>query len=115
MREFKFRIYCSETLKDITVQAETEEEAREIARERILETITTQKLDEVKPILDMFGNELQCGDMVCFVANPDADWRQTKNLVRVKIKAFVSNKTQDFIMYDENRPKVIATRVVKCY
>jgi hypothetical protein len=63
----------------------------------------------------MYGTELECGDMVCFIENPDAGWRQTKRLTRVQIKAFVSNKTQDFIVYDENCPKVIASRVIKCY
>ena len=66
-------------------------------------------------IVDMYGTELACGDMVCFIENPDAGWRQTKRLARVQIKAFVSNKSQDFIVYDENRPKVIANRVIKCY
>ena len=66
-------------------------------------------------IVDMYGTELACGDMVCFIENPDAGWKQTKRLARVQIKAFVSNKTQDFIMYDENCPKVIASRVIKCY
>lgn len=66
-------------------------------------------------IVDMYGTELECGDMVCFVENPQADWKQTKRLARVQIKAFVSNKSQDFIVYDENCPKVIASRVVKCY
>lgn len=65
--------------------------------------------------MDMYGTELECGDMVCFIENPDAGWRQTKRLTRVQIKAFVSNKSQDFIMYDENCPKVITSRVVKCY
>lgn len=69
----------------------------------------------MRKIVDMYGTELECGDMVCFVENPQADWRQTKRLARVQIKAFVSNKTQDFIMYDENCPKVIASRVIKCY
>ena len=69
----------------------------------------------MRKIVDMFGNELECGDMVCFVQNPDAGWKQSIRLTRVQIKAFVSNKTQDFIMYDENCPKVIASRVVKCY
>ena len=69
----------------------------------------------MRKIVDKFGNELECGDMVCFVANPNADWKQTKDLARVQIKAFVSNKSQDFIVYDENRPKVITSRVVKCY
>lgn len=69
----------------------------------------------MRKIVDMYGTELECGDMVCFVENPQADWKQTKRLARVQIKAFVSNKTQDFIIYDENCPKVIASRVVKCY
>ena len=69
----------------------------------------------MRKIVDMYGTELECGDMVCFVENPQADWRQAKRLARVQIKAFVSNKTQDFIMYDENCPKVIASRVIKCY
>ena len=69
----------------------------------------------MRKIVDMFGNELECGDMVCFVENPNAGWKQSIRLARVQIKAFVSNKTQDFIMYDENCPKVIASRVVKCY
>ena len=69
----------------------------------------------MRKIVDMYGTELECGDMVCFIENPEAGWRQTKRLVRVQIKAFVSNKTQDFIMYDENCPKVIASRVIKCY
>jgi hypothetical protein len=69
----------------------------------------------MRKIVDMYGTELMCGDMVCFIENPDAGWRQTKRLTRVQIKAFVSNKTQDFIVYDENCPKVISTRVIKCY
>jgi hypothetical protein len=69
----------------------------------------------MRKIVDMYGTELECGDMVCFIENPDAGWRQTKRLTRVQIKAFVSNKTQDFIVYDENCPKVISTRVIKCY
>ena len=66
-------------------------------------------------IQDRFGNELQCGDFVAFVSNPKADWRQTKHLARVQIKAFVSQKNGDFIVYDENSPKISAKRVVKCY
>lgn len=66
-------------------------------------------------IVDKFGNDLMCGDMVCFVENPDGGWRQTKNITRVQIKEFISNKSQDFIVYDENCPKVITSRVVKCY
>ena len=66
-------------------------------------------------ITDMYGNELRCGDMVCFIENPETGWGQTKNLIRVKIIALISNKTEDFIMYDENSPKVITSRVIKCY
>jgi hypothetical protein len=69
----------------------------------------------MRKIVDMYGTELACGDMVCFVENPKADRKQTKRLARVQIKAFVSNKTQDFIMYDENCPKIITRRVIKCY
>ena len=69
----------------------------------------------MRKILEMYGTELECGDMVCFIENPEAGWKQTKRLARVQIKAFVSNKTQDFIMYDENCPKVITSRVIKCY
>lgn len=69
----------------------------------------------MRKIVDMFGTELECGDMVCFIQNPEAGWKQTKRLARVQIKAFISNKSQDFIMYDENCPKVSTNRVVKCY
>ena len=69
----------------------------------------------MRKIVDMFGTELECGDMVCFIENPEAGWKQTKRLARVQIKAFISNKSQDFIMYDENCPKIITSRVVKCY
>ena len=69
----------------------------------------------MRKIVDMYGTELECGDMVCFIENSEAGWRQAKRLARVQIKAFVSNKTQDFIMYDENCPKVITSRVIKCY
>lgn len=69
----------------------------------------------MKPVVDKFGNELQCGDFVAFVSNPNADWRQTKHLARVQIKAFVSTKSEDYIVYDEKSPKIAAHRVVKCY
>jgi hypothetical protein len=66
-------------------------------------------------VQDKFGTEIRCGDMVCFVGNPTAGWRQTKELVRVKVIALISDKTNDYILYDENCPKVISSRVVKCY
>jgi hypothetical protein len=66
-------------------------------------------------VQDKFGTEIKCGDMVCFVGNPNADWRQTKELVRVQVKAIISNKATDYILYDENCPKVSTNRVVKCY
>lgn len=70
---------------------------------------------EIKKVCDCFGNELQCGDFVCFVGNPKADWRQTKYLVRVQIKALISTKSCELILYDEDFPKVAADRVAKCY
>ena len=63
-------------------------------------------------ITDMYGNELQCRDMVCFIQNSVSG---TERLVRVQIKALVSTKTQDFIMYGENNQKIISNRVIKCY
>ena len=67
-------------------------------------------------IVDMYGTELKCGDMVCFVENPNAGWRQTKNLAREQIKAFQSDKTGDYIMYDFNGyTRVKTTSVIKCY
>jgi len=66
-------------------------------------------------IFDKFGTELHVGDMVCFVGNPDAGWRQNKDLVRVRIKGFTNNKNNDFIIYDDDKPRVATSRVVKCY
>lgn len=66
-------------------------------------------------IVDMYGTELECGDMVCFVENPGAGWRQTKRLARVQIKTFTSDKSGDYITYDFDAPKVKATKVIKCY
>lgn len=69
----------------------------------------------MRKIVDMYGTELECGDMVCFIENPDAGWRQTKRLTRVQIKAFVSDKSGDYILYDLDGPKVKTSRIIKCY
>ena len=58
-------------------------------------------------VTDKFGNEIKCGDMVCFV--------QAGYLIRVKITALISTKTQDFIVYSDKLPKVPSSMVVKCY
>ena len=66
-------------------------------------------------IVDMYGTELECGDMVCFVENSSAGWKQTKRLARVQIKAFVSDKSGDYILYNLDGPKVKTSKVIKCY
>lgn len=66
----------------------------------------------------MFGNELTCGNMVCFIENPDAGWRQTKKLKRGKVVAIVSQKNGDFVIcdsLDKDSPRISASRIVKCY
>ena len=68
-------------------------------------------------VVDRFGNELQCGDFVCFTSTSGI-WRQTPELQRVKIEAFITDKKGDWIMPepDEGVPsKVLASRVIKCY
>ena len=72
-------------------------------------------------IQDRFGNELQCGDFVCFIMGGSRGWRQTPPLTRAKIKAFISDKAGDWIVPELEYPyegcvtKVLASRVVKCY
>ena len=73
---------------------------------------------EVKKVYDRFGNELECGDYVCFTAS-SGNWRETPDLVRVKVYALCSDKKGDWII-PENNPacpvlKVLASRVIKCY
>lgn len=58
-------------------------------------------------VVDRYGTKLKCGDKVCFV--------QAGYLIRVKVTALISTKTQDFIVYSDNLPKVPSNMVVKCY
>ena len=66
-----------------------------------------------KKITDQFGNELKVGDNVCFVANPNSDWRQTKKLARKKVIELIPGK-KDWLILEDSQ-KVSPTRVVKCY
>jgi len=69
-------------------------------------------MNNIPKVTDMDGNELQCGDMVCFVESPEEG---NKRLVKVQIKALISTKTENFIMYGENNQKIISSRALKCY
>ena len=71
---------------------------------------------------DQYGSELRVGDFVCFVANPDADWRQTKNLARKQITEIRYGKNLgkwgeycDWLVLEGWDGKVTPKRVVKCY
>lgn len=66
-------------------------------------------------VTDMFGNELKVGDNVCFIGNPNADWRQNKMLIRKKIINIINTKKQSWLILIDNEPKVSPNRVVKCY
>lgn len=72
-------------------------------------------------VIDRFGNELRCGDNICFTAS-SGHWRQTPTIMRVKIYALCTDKNgTGWVMPDpenipENCPsKILAERVVKCY
>ena len=93
----------------------------------------------MKPIYDKFGNELQCGDNICFSVSMRKD---QKPIVRVKIAGFITDKSgDDWVLLGDPIPvaddlsprnsgnadydwachegkmpkKVIAYRVIKCY
>ena len=75
-----------------------------------------------RTIRDKFGNELNIGDAVCFVSNPGADWRQTKDIIRLTIDKFVFGRTKnkfgeytDWLIFNDYDLKVSPKRVVKCY
>lgn len=63
---------------------------------------------------DKFGNELQCGDYVCFT-NSSGNWRQSPDLVRVRISAFITDRAGEWIVPDACKQRILASRVVKCY
>ena len=112
MREFIFRISTPGFGYSNTVTAETEEDARQTAVEQFCKK--HMKVERINIVRDMFGRELECGDMVCFVENPEADCNE-KNLTRVKIKSFVCDQYQNYIVYSDQAPKVNSNRVIKCY
>ena len=64
----------------------------------------------VRKMYDRVGNNITCGDMVCFVS-------EAGELARVRIAVLYSGRTadQDFIGYDDDCPKVPAKSVIKCY
>ena len=71
---------------------------------------------------DQYGSELKVGDYVCFVANPNSDWRQTKNLARKRIAEIKYGKQPDcqgvwwdWLILEGWDGKVTPRRVVKCY
>ena len=93
----------------------------------------------MKPVLDKFGNELECGDSICFSVSMRID---QKPIIRVKVAGFVTDKSgddwvllgdpvpvaadlppqnrgnadYDWACYEKKLPKkVIAHRVIKCY
>lgn len=66
----------------------------------------------MRKIVDMYGTELECGDMVCFVE----DW--SPKLKRGQVKAIVSQKNGDFVICDSlaiGSPRISTSRIVKCY
>ena len=67
-----------------------------------------------KTVLDRFGNELRCGDNVCFTAS-SGNWRQTPEIKRARISAFISDRAGDWIVPDDEKTRILAGRVVKCY
>lgn len=58
-------------------------------------------------IVDKYGVELACGDMVCFV--------QAGSIIKGKITEFASTKTRDFVVWRENGLSIPTSKVVKCY
>lgn len=66
-----------------------------------------------KKITDKFGTEIKVGDNICFVANPNSDWRQNKELARKKVIELIPGK-RDWLILEDSQ-KISPTRVVKCY
>ena len=59
-------------------------------------------------VVDMYGTELECGDMACTVLS-------SGKLHRAEIRALVSDKTGDYVLFRLDGPKVKASRIIKCY
>ncbi len=64
-------------------------------------------------VTDQFGTEVRVGDNICFIANPNADWRQTKVLARKKVVELVTGKHSWLIL--EDGQKISSSRAVRCY
>lgn len=64
-------------------------------------------------VTDQFGTEVRVGDNICFIANPNADWRQTKVLARKKVVELVTGKRNWLIL--EDGQKISSSRAVRCY
>ena len=67
-----------------------------------------------RKVYDQYQNELRVGDKVCFIANPGADWRQTKEIARQTIREIQNCPKSDWLILD-NDQKISPKRVVKCY
>ena len=72
----------------------------------------------MKSVLDKYGNELQCGDFVCFTST-SGNWRQTPDLLRVRVADFFTDNKGDWIIPENDITcpiiKILASRVIKCY
>lgn len=73
----------------------------------------------IKVVHDKFGNELQCGDHICFTVG-GKNWKQTTELMRATVNGFITDKNDvDWILTTgcslEAPSKIISSRVVKCY
>lgn len=69
----------------------------------------------MREVKDLYGNVLKAGDNVCFIANPNANWRQTKVITRKQISKVVSTEKEDWLVLIDYKTKVSPSRVVKCY
>lgn len=66
-------------------------------------------------IYDKYGNELQCGDNVCY-AESGSSWRQTPRLMRASVAALITTKAGNFVILKKtDGTKILASSVVKCY
>lgn len=69
----------------------------------------------MREVKDLYDNVLKAGDFVCFIANPNANWRQTKVITRKQISEVVSTEKEDWLVLIDYKTKVSPNRVVKCY
>ena len=69
----------------------------------------------MRVVKDLYDNVLKAGDFVCFIANPNANWRQTKVITRKQISEVISTEKEDWLVLIDYKTRVSPTRVVKCY